>query len=194
MRLPKEVFSHTLSCFAAMTTTSTQVTEINLQPSQAQDYSAYVPVRWGNLTTAAFIDSGNTLANVISPQTMVALGITTAQLERVPQLSVGTAAAGKRLKILGQAPRIDLQLRQHPVKFCIRPLILQGLVHPVNICGPFLARAGIDQIYSKGVLRVCGKDVLMCPPRQPERSSRLPPPQPSPGVCTLDVSDAPVWQ
>ena len=58
-----------------MTTKRTQVAEINLQPNQAQDYSAYVPIRLGNLITAAFIDSGNTFANVISPQTMTALGI-----------------------------------------------------------------------------------------------------------------------
>ena len=48
------------------------------------------------------------------------------------------------MKILGQAPRINLQIGKHPTKFRIRPLVLQGLVHPVNICGPFLARAGID--------------------------------------------------
>ena len=84
--------------------TGTQVAEINLQPSQAKDYSAYVPVRLGSLTTAAFIDNGNTFANVILPQTMVALGISPCQLEPVPQLSVGTAAAGKRMKVLGQAP------------------------------------------------------------------------------------------
>ena len=186
------LFSHTLSYVAAMTTNRTQVEEINLQPSQAQDYSAYVPVRLGNLTTAAFIDSGNSFANTILPQTMTALGITISQLEPVPQLSVGTAAANKRMKILGQAPRIDLQFRQHPAKFRICPLVLQGLVHPVNICGPFLAQAGIDQIHSKGILWVCGKDVPMCPPHQPSRPSRLPPPRPSPGVCTLHVSNAPV--
>ena len=177
--------------FAAMTTT-TQVAEINLQPSQARDYSAYVPIWLGNLTTAAFIDSSNTFSNVISPQTMTAPSISTAQLEPVPQLSVGTAAAGKRMKILGQAHRIDLQLRQHPAKFRIRPLVLQGLVHPVNICGPFLARAGIDQIHSQGVLRVCSKDVPMCPPRQPSSSSKLPPPQPTLQVCTLHVPEASV--
>ena len=32
----------------------------------------------------------------------------------------------------------------------------------------------------------------MCPPRQPSHPSRLPPPWPSPSVCTLHVSDAPV--
>ena len=156
-------------------TTTTQVAEINLQPSQAKDYSAYVPVRLGNLTTAAFIDSGNTFANVISPQTMTTLSISTAQLEPVPQLSVGTAATGKWMKILGQASHIDLQLGQHPAKFRIRPLVLQGLVHPDNICGPFLARARIDQIHSKGVLRVCGKDVPMCSRRPPSSSSLLSP-------------------
>ena len=105
---------HIFECFrskvplnlAAMDTT--RIAEINLQPSQAKDYSAYVPVQLGKLTTAAFIDSGNTFVNVILPQTMTALGISTAQLEPVPQLSVRTAAAGKRMKILGQAPRIDL--------------------------------------------------------------------------------------
>ena len=66
--------------FAAMNTT-TQIAEINLQPSQVKDYSAYVPVRLGNLMTAAFIDSGNTFANVITLQTMTNLGISTAQLE-----------------------------------------------------------------------------------------------------------------
>ena len=188
--LLKEVFIHALSCFAGMTTPGTQVAEINLQPGQARDYSVYVPVRLGSLTTAAFIDSGNNFANAISPQTMVALGISPSQLEPVPQLSVGTAAAGKWMKILGQTPRIDLQLGQHPAKFCIRPLVLQGLVHPVNICGPFLARAGINQINSKGVLRVCGKEVPMCPPQQPERASRLPQPQPAPGICILHVANA----
>ena len=182
--------THPLPHFAAMMT-GTQVAEINLQPSQSKDYNAYVPVRLGSLTIAAFIDSGNIFANVILPQTMVALGILPSQLEPVPQLSVGTAAAGKRMKVLGQAPRIDLQLGEHLAKFRIRPLVLQGLVHPVNICGPFLARAGIDQIHSKGVLKVHGKEVPMCPPRQPDRTSRLPQPQPSPGICTLHVSAAP---
>ena len=144
--IPTKSFTHTLSYIAAMTTQRTQISEINLQPSQAQDYSAYVPVRLGKLITTALIDSSNTFANVISPQMMTALGITLTQLEPIPQLSVGTAAAGKRMKILGQAPRIDLQIGQHLAKFRIRPLVLQGLVHLVNICGPFLARAGIDQI------------------------------------------------
>ena len=174
-----------------MTTQHTQIAEINLQLSQAQDYSAYVPVQLGKLTIAAFIDSGNTFSNVISPQTMTALGINLTQLDPVPQLSVGIAAAGKRMKILGQAPRIDLQIGQHPAKFRIRPLVLQGLVHPVNICGPFLARAGIDQIHSKGVLLVFGKDVPMCQPHEPNHPTKLPPPQPSPGVCTLHISKAP---
>ena len=174
-----------------MTNPGTQVAKIHLQPSRMQDYSAYVPIQLGHLTTAAFIDSGNTFANVISPQTMTALGISPSQLEPVLQLSVGTAAAGKTMKILGQAPRIDLQIGQHPAKFCIRPLVLQGLVHPVNLCGPFLARSGIDQIHSKGVLRVCKKDVPMCPPWPMGNTPSISARQPTPKVCTLHVTDAP---
>ena len=121
---------------------------------------------------------------------MTALGISTAQLEPVPQLSVGTAAAGKRMKILGQAPRIDLQLGQHPAKFRIRPLVLQGLVHPVNICGPFLARAGIDQIHSKGVLRVCGKEVPMCSEQAPSGLDKASATSSTPQVCTLHVAES----
>ena len=50
-----------------MTNPGIQVAKIHLQPSRMQDYSAYVPIQLGHLTTAAFIDSGNTFANVISP-------------------------------------------------------------------------------------------------------------------------------
>ena len=48
---------------------------------------------------------------------MATLRIETSQLEPVPQLSVGTAAAGRKMKVLGQAPRLELQFGQHPAKF-----------------------------------------------------------------------------
>ena len=131
-----------------MSATTTPVAEISLQPCRSHGYNAYVPVRLGKLNINAFVDSGNTFANVISPQTMAALGIEMSQLELVPQLSVGTAAAGKKMQVLGQAPRLELQFRQHPAKFCIRPLVLGGLVHPLNLCGLFLRRVGIDQLHS----------------------------------------------
>ena len=105
---------------------------------------------WENSTSTPSVDSGNTFANVISPQTMSALGIETSQLEPVPQLSV--VAPGKKMRVLGQAPRLELQFGQHPAKFRIRPLVLQGLVNPLNLCGPFLRRVGIDQLHSRGTL------------------------------------------
>ena len=93
-----------------MDRTTTPVAEIHLQPRRAQDYSTYVPVQLGKLEVNAFVDSGNTFANVISPQMMTALGITASQLEPIPQLSVGTLAAGKKMKVLGQAPRLEVQI------------------------------------------------------------------------------------
>ena len=226
LHLPNNSHTEILPLVAVMSTT--QIAKIQLQPSRPADYIAYVPVKLGSLTTVAFIDSVNTFANVISPETMNALGISTAQLEPVPQqqrfrlravvlaragqwispetmnalgistaqlepvrqLSVGTAAAGKRMKILGQAPRINLQLGQHPAKFRICPLVLQGLVHPVNICGPFLARARIDQIHFKEVLRVCGKEVPMCPSQSPPGLSKTPETSSIPRVCTLHVAES----
>ena len=121
-------------------TTRQRIARVNTQPRESKDYSAYVPVKIGPLKTAAYIDSGNMFANVISLETMTALGIRQDQLEPVPQLSVGTAAAGKTMKALGQTPQIDLTFGDHPAKFRIRPLVLQGLVHPLNICGPFVKR------------------------------------------------------
>ena len=86
----------------------------------------YVPVRLGNLTTAAFIDSGNTFGNVISPQTMTALGIFTAQLEPVPQLSVGTAAAGKKNENPWSGPPHQLPDRAAPRQVPYPPTGLAG--------------------------------------------------------------------
>ena len=105
---------------------------------------------------------------------MTALGIQASQLEPIPQLSVGTAAAGKKMKVLGQAPQLELIFGQHPAKFRIRPLVLQGLVHPLNLCGPGL--------HSRGILRIHGKEVPMCSPRH---TKLLPS---SPEVCTLHVA------
>ena len=160
------------------------VAQVNTRPKDATDYSAYVPVKIGSMKTSAYIDSGNTFANVISPKTMTALGIRQDQLEPVPQLSVGTAAAGKSMKVLGQTPRITLTFGDHPTKFRIRPLVLQGLVHPLNICGPFLSWFGIDQLHSKHALLVQGKEVPMG--RSSHRAA-LPPLQDGPNVCTLEV-------
>ena len=99
-----------------MNQTTTSVAEINLQPGRTPGYSTYVPVRLGKIEVNAFVDSGNTFATIISPQTMTALGITASQLEPIPQLSVGTAAAGKKIKVLGQAPRLELQIGGTPSK------------------------------------------------------------------------------
>ena len=166
---------------------TTPVAEINLQPSRAQVYSAYVPVRLGKLPVNAFVDSENNFANVISPQTMTALGMEASQLEPIPQLSVGTAAAGKKMKVLGQAPRIELQIGQHPAKFHICPLVLQWLVNPLNLCGPFLLRVGINHIHSLYYVtctmyyRYTGKRYQCVPPITPGFHRHSNPP---PKVCT----------
>ena len=51
------------------------VAEIRTHPETPGDYSTYVPIRLGAVNTAAYVDRGNTFANVISPATMDALGI-----------------------------------------------------------------------------------------------------------------------
>ena len=69
-------------------------------------------------------------------------------------------------------------------QFRIRPLVLQGLVHPLNLCGPFLARCGIDQLHSKGALQIQGKEIPMY---QPRARRSLPPSRPGNSVGTLEI-------
>ena len=74
-------YTNSSSSFPVMSATKTPVAEINLQPCRSHGYNAYVPVRLGELNINAFVNSGNTYANVISPQTMADLGIEMSQLE-----------------------------------------------------------------------------------------------------------------
>ena len=168
-----------------MDTNTTPLAEINLQPNRMQDYSAYVPVRLGKLTVDAFVDSRNTFTNVISPQTMTALGIETSQLEPIPQLSVSTSTAGKKMKILGQAHRLELQIRATPGQVLHSPPGAAGTGPSVE---PLMAipATGWDRPDSfTGRItdtRERGPDALPCHTRAP------PSLQSAPEVCTLHVA------
>ena len=128
-------------------------------PTSPRPYSAYVPARLNDdFSTWAFIDSGNTFCNVMSKGLFDALGMQLDSLEPTPSIrSVGTACKGQQMKVLGQAPRLSLRFGPTKRTFVIRPLVLEGLVHPLNICGSFLQQHGIDQLHSSQSLSVDGK-------------------------------------
>ena len=92
------------------------ISQIWTHPRLPNNYSAYVPVKLDSQHTVAFINSGNTFASVISPSTMEKLGICLDHLKPVPQLSVGTAAKGMTMKVVGQAPGVHLQLIGHKAR------------------------------------------------------------------------------
>ena len=137
------------------------IDQIRVHPNPTGDYNTNVPIKLGSPLTAAYVNRSNTFPNAISPATMETLGLRLGQLE--PVLQIGTCLA----------------------KFRIRPLVLQGLVHPFNICGPFLAKDGIDPLPLKESTRVLGREVPMCFPNYP---LTLPLILPSNDSCTLGIT------
>jgi hypothetical protein len=108
--------------------------------------------------TTALIDSGNLIANVISEK--FATRIFGNDLKPYVQAIegfqyIGTAEKGAKLSVLGKVIHpLDLKIEGSRVKFKTQPLVLKGLSMDVNISGPFLATHGIDQLHSRGALKI----------------------------------------
>ena len=129
-------------------------------------YKTAVPV---TLTTVAgdtvectaMVDSGNLWCNVINVRLLHHLGYDINDLEPLPgRKACGTAKEGAEMKVLGRLRQpIRLQLGDHRTKFRDRPVVLDGLSMSMNISGTFLQQHHIDQLHSKGMLRVQGHEI-----------------------------------
>ena len=129
-------------------------------------YAHLAAVTVGRTPTRALVDSGNLLANVISEGFLQQLGIPVHQLKPVPLSTVGSAKKGATMEVLGQVPRpLELRFGGHHTVFKIQPIVLKHLSMPLNLSGPFLRKAGIDQIHSQSALRVKGTLVKLLPPQ-----------------------------
>ena len=74
-----------------------------IKPKTFKHYKHYVPIKIGDVTCQAMVDSGNLFKNVISKGFMMALGLTMADLEPMEgRQTVGTAKEGGKLHILGR--------------------------------------------------------------------------------------------
>ena len=126
-----------------------------------EKYRTYCPIVVGTMATHALVDSGNSAGNAMSWQFAQQLGLREEDLEPDPALTVvNTAKQHEALRVLGRPKRkLTLQLGGLSVKFKDRPLVIQGLSMPFNLAGPFLCRHHIDQLHSKQVLRVQGKEI-----------------------------------
>ena len=132
------------------------------------EFPRYCPARINGIHVFAFMDSGNCLPNVISEEFAKRLGFEREQLKLVPKLqSVGTAKATSELTVLGTTPRaLKLRLGGSQRRISFRPLVIEGLAMDVNLSGPFMRRARIDQLHSEGVLSVEGVKVPLLTRKQ----------------------------
>ena len=119
-----------------------------------------VMVRLNYALTPAFIDSGNTLHNAISPKTFQQIGLKESDMIPIDR-KVKTAKTGAYLEVLGQVKRkIPLRFVDSKQVFWIRPLIIKGLSMPFNIALPFLRKYKIDQLHSQDSLLLGGNEMV----------------------------------
>ena len=115
----------------------------------------------------ALVDSGNLMCNVISEDFLRRLAIPVADLRPVGFAKVGSAKKGAAMEVLGQVPKpLHLRFAGLHKPFPIQPLVLRNLSMPLNISGPYLKRAGIDQLHSKNALSIQGTLVRLEPPQR----------------------------
>ena len=117
-------------------------------------------VRLNHALTPAFIDSGNTLANAISPETFSQIKLK--EQDMIPiNNKVKTAKTGAYLEVLGRVrKKIPLRFEKSKQVYYIRPLVIKGLSMPFNIALPFLRKYKIDQLHSQDSLQLGGKEII----------------------------------
>ena len=128
---------------------------------QCRDYCRYLPLTVNDVSCSALVDSGNVYRTVISETFAKLLRIDPRDLVPLVHDSVQTADKDGKLQVLGEVPR-DLRFTVYPVgheadqgvTFRLRPAVVRGLGMMVNLSGPFLKAAHIDQLHSQDALRL----------------------------------------
>jgi len=129
------------------------------------NYRALCPVKLNGHGTYALVDSGNVVVNAISEKFALRLfsGNLSDNLAKLDYKHIGTAETGARMTVLGVTKQpVVLRFGGGGVKFLTSPIVIKDLNIDVNISGPFLSENGIDQIHTKGALKVKGKLIRLC--------------------------------
>ncbi|CAB4045382.1 Hypothetical predicted protein, partial [Paramuricea clavata] len=116
------------------------------------DFKSHIPVKLNGVSQLAYLDSGNIASNAISKLCLFEIGLTLKDVIRV-RTRVGTANPKAPLDVLGKTKR-KICLTIGKSTFYIQPLVIDKLAMKFNLCGPFMARHGMDQIHSTGHLKI----------------------------------------
>jgi Reverse transcriptase (RNA-dependent DNA polymerase)/RNase H-like domain found in reverse transcriptase/Integrase core domain/Integrase zinc binding domain len=126
-----------------------------------QNNSAYVRVKIRNRPIVAkmLIDSGNLVNDLISEEFAKTIKAQYTPIEK----SVGTAAKGGSVKIIGRCEPIKLFIENVPRPVIIRPFVVKDLSHPLNVGRDFLGRneGKLEYTPSEGYLDIRGHKVKM---------------------------------
>ena len=99
-------------------------------------------VRFASFKGEALLDSGNSTAPeaLMSMDAFYHLGFDQSDLVQCKSRSFGTAASGQRVKVLGQLlpQRLYIQFDDKMPGVEVRPCIVQGLSHSLNLGSSFL--------------------------------------------------------
>ena len=139
-----------------------ELSPINLVGADAKTraFKSLCPVKLNGHASLALIDSGNLVVNAISEAFAKRLYGMNVQdhLQPLKFTHIGTADKKGKLQVLGVTKQpVTLRFGGSSVKFLTHPIVIKELSMDVNISGPFLAEKCIDQMHSKGALKVKGQ-------------------------------------
>jgi Reverse transcriptase (RNA-dependent DNA polymerase)/RNase H-like domain found in reverse transcriptase len=115
--------------------------DINFVMNQSQkniSNSAYVRIKIFKKPIVAkmLIDSGNLVSDLISEEFAKSQRVKSKPIQK----TVGTAAKGGSVEIIGQSEPIKIFLENVPRPVIIKPYIVRNLSHPINVGRDFLGR------------------------------------------------------
>ena len=138
---------------------------------------------WGRLGaqeeyTKIMIDSGNTVSDLVSEEFADQLGLEGEAMSG--QIEVPTAATATTLRMIRECLEVRVKLAGIDWKCTLRPLVVRGLTHPVNLGQHFLGCYGCSLEFTTGHTQLCirGQSVQLVsrsetqPPWEKKRGGR----------------------
>jgi hypothetical protein len=139
------------------------VSSVDDENKGSDSFCKYLPICINNYTCSALVDSSNIWRNAISKDFAYSqMKLNEADICPLSTKTLGTAKDGASMRVLGEVTQ-PLPLQLGGISTCLktRPVIVQGLLMPFNLAGPFLKEHGIDQIHSEDCIRFQGYDVKL---------------------------------
>jgi hypothetical protein len=146
---------------------------VNNHNQKNSSNSAYVRIKIFKKPIVAkmLIDSGNLVSDLISEDIAKSLRVKSKPTRK----TVGTAAKGGSVEIIGQSEPIKIFLENVPRPVIIRPYIVKNLSHPINVGRDFLGRYKGKLEYSStaGYLEIQGAKTKLILKKDPLESDSV---------------------